>query len=214
MALSPEQIDARRHAARKREIVDRILPVIEQELAEGGSYVNLKVESILLRAPLSRATFYRYFKDKNDLLLALIEPVLEDVRVAAIRPWDRVAAPTRTELQHELRRNFDIYRPHIPLLNALVEVSYSDSELRARFQQGFAEVTETIARHIADGQRAGFIRPDLLPAETAGWITWMAERGMSQLVAAADAAGIDRLAESLGTMVWYTVYAGPDDGEG
>jgi hypothetical protein len=35
----------------------------------------------------------------------------------------------------------------------------------------------------------------------------MAERGMTQLVAAADSATRDRLAESLATMVWSTIYA-------
>jgi AcrR family transcriptional regulator len=207
MSLSHEDIEARRHDARKREIVERLLPLVERRIAEDGSFVTLKLEDLLQDALLSRTTFYRYFKDKNELLLALIVPVLNDVRLAAIRPFDRAAAPTRTELQAELRRNFDIYRPHIPLLNALVEVSYSDPTIREQFQQGFRDVHETIAEHIAHGQRDGFIRPDVLPQETAAWITWMAERGMTQLVAPADADGLDRLAESLATMVWSTVYA-------
>jgi TetR/AcrR family transcriptional regulator, ethionamide resistance regulator len=205
--LTQADVEARRYAARRRELVERLLPVVEEKLGEGASYLNLKVESILQDALLSRSTFYRYFKDKGELLLALTEPVLEDVRAAAIRPWDRTAAPTRAELQAELRQNFDLYRRHIPLLNALVEVSYSVPEVRASFERGFGEVQETIARHIAEGQRAGFIRDDVLAAETAGWITWMAERGMAQLVARADDPGIDRLAESLATMVWQTVYA-------
>jgi AcrR family transcriptional regulator len=207
MPLTPKEIDARRHGARKRELVERLLPVVEQKVAEDGSYLTLKLDSILRDALLSRSSFYRYFKDRNELLLALIEPVLNDVRAAAIGPFDRVAAPTRAELQAELRRNFDMYRPHIPLLNALVEASYSDPSVREQFEQGFAGVHETIAEHIAQGQRRGFVRPDVLPGETAAWITWMAERGMSQLVASADATGLDRLAESLATMVWYTIYA-------
>jgi hypothetical protein len=34
----------------------------------------------------------------------------------------------------------------------------------------------------------------------------MAERGMTQLVAVADAPGRERLAESLAVMVWYALY--------
>jgi TetR/AcrR family transcriptional regulator, ethionamide resistance regulator len=205
--LRPEEIDARRYAARRQEITQRILPIVEQRLSAEGSYVTLKVEEILQDASLSRSTFYRYFKDKNELLLALIEPVLEDVRVAAIRPLARTSAPTRAELQADLAANFEVYLPHIPLLNALVEVSYSDPDIRARFKQGFAEVHETIAVHIANGQAAGFIRSDLRPNETAAWITWMAERGMSQLVAPADELMRANLAEGLAAMVWYTLYA-------
>jgi AcrR family transcriptional regulator len=204
--LSPEEVDARRHAARRQEITQRILPIVEQRLSADGSYVTLKVEEILQEASLSRSTFYRYFKDKNELLLALIEPVLEDVRVAATRPLARTSAPTKAQLEADLAANFDVYLPHIPLLNALVEVSYSDPEIRARFQQGFAGVHDTIAGHIADGQAAGFIRPELRPGETAAWITWMAERGMTQLVAPADGTAQARLAESLATIVWHTLY--------
>ena len=204
--MTQEEIDARRYAARRDEIVQRTLPVVEHLLSEGGSYVTLKVEQILRDASLSRSTFYRYFKDKNELLAALIEPVLEDVRLAAIRPLARTCAPTKAQLQTDLSANFEVYRPHIPLLNALVEVSYSDPEIRARFQQGFAGVHETIAGHIRDGQGAGFVRPDVRPSETAAWITWMAERGMTQLVAVADAPGRERLAESLAAMVWHALY--------
>jgi hypothetical protein len=78
--------------------------------------------------------------------------------------------------------------------------------VREQFELGFAGVHETIAEHIAEGQRRGFIRPEVLPNETAAWITWMAERGMTQLVASADVTALDRLAESLATMVWYTIY--------
>jgi AcrR family transcriptional regulator len=204
--LSPEEVDARRYAARRREIVERVLPVVEARLSAEGGFRNLPVDHILHEASLSRSTFYRYFKDKNELLLALIDPVLEDVRTAATVPFDRTSAPGREELQDALRQNFDIYRPHIPLLNALVEVSYSDPAIRRHFEHGFTEVHRTIADHIGRGQRAGFIRADVRPAQTAAWITWMAERGMTQLVAHADAEERDRLAESLATMVWHTLY--------
>jgi AcrR family transcriptional regulator len=207
MAMTQKEVEARRHAARRRELVERLLPVVEARLNEGGSFVNLKVEDLLGDAAVSRSTFYRYFKDKNELLLALTEPVLEDVRVAAIQPFERTAAPTLDQLQDELRRNFDLYRQHIPLLNALVEVSYSVPEIRALFERGFTEIHTTIARNIERGQRAGFIRSDVLPEETAAWITWMAERGMAQLVYSANARGRDRLAESLANLVWQTLYA-------
>jgi len=168
--------------------------------------MQLTDEEIEVRRHEARTREIVERKDKNDLVLALTEPVLEDVRKAAIRPFDRSAAPTLGELQAELRANFDIYRPHIPLLNALVELSYSDPAVREVFQQGFEDVHGTIAAHIAKGQRAGFVRPDIFAAETAAWITWMAERGMSQLVAGADPRRLDRLAKSLATMVWLTVY--------
>jgi TetR/AcrR family transcriptional regulator, ethionamide resistance regulator len=207
VALSQEQVDARRFAARKREIVERLLPVVEQMLRERGSYVALRLDDILPEAALSRSTFYRYFRDKNELLLALIDPVLEDVRAAATGPLNLTSAPEWRDLQADLRRNFDRYNVHIPLLNAVVEMSYSDPEIGAQFRNGFAQIQDTITEQITRGQKAGFIRPDILPAQTAAWISWMAERGNAQLVPGADAAERDRLAESFAKMVWYTLFA-------
>jgi len=204
--LSAEEINQRRVAARRREIAERLLPGVEKLLEREG-YGTLTVEVILDGSGLSRATFYRHFRDKNDLLLALSEPALEDVRTAAIRPWERTNAPTLKELQATLREHFDIYRPHIPLLNALVEVARSEPAARERFEAGFADVQKTIAQHIVAGQSAGYIRPEVLADETAAWITWMAERGMGQLVPTAGDERLERLAESLATMVWRTIYA-------
>jgi AcrR family transcriptional regulator len=204
--LNHELVKARRHEARKHEIVERVLPVVEHHLQRAGSYAALRLEDVFRDALLSRSTFYRYFRDRCDLLLALIPPVLEDVRRAAIRPFDRDAAPTLVALQAELRRNFDIYRPHIPLLNALAEASYSTPRVSEQFERGFDEVRSAIAERLANGQRAGFVRPELLPDETAAWITWMAERGMSRLVSGADPERVNRLAESLAAMVWHAVY--------
>ena len=47
---------------------------------------------------------------------------------------------------------------------------------------------------------------DVLSHETAGWIVWMAERGMAQLAATADDATLERLAESISTLIWSTFY--------
>jgi hypothetical protein len=98
------------------------------------------------------------------------------------------------------------YRPHIPLLAAMIEASTYDARAREHFLAGFGEIRAGVAAHIADGQEAGYVHRDLPAWETAGWITWMAERGMSELVTEADAATLERLAESLTAIVWRAIY--------
>ena len=52
------------------------------------------------------------------------------------------------------------------------------------------------------------VRKSIDADAAAGWITWMAERGMNQLVPTADVATRRKLATSMATIVWYGVYDG------
>jgi AcrR family transcriptional regulator len=204
--LTAEEIDARRHAARRRELIERSLPEVEALLARGGGFLNVTLEEILASAGMSRTSFYRYFTDKNELLVALIEPVIADVLLAAARPMLIAPPVTLGELERVMRETIAIYAPHVDLLGAMVEVAAYDSVVNARFRAGFDAASAQIAEGIRSGQRDGYIRTTLHPDEMAGWITWMSERGMSQLVRGADDATLDRLASSVAAILWHTFY--------
>ena len=206
--LTADEIDARRHESRKRELVERILPQVEELLEAAGGYVHLRVEEILQRAGMSRSTFYRYFKDKNDLLLALSEPALREIRTAALRTWELGPDVTFGQFEAELYRTMEAYRPHVALMNALVEVSTYDERVKELFGGFFAELRAAIAAHIRLVQQQGKVRTGIDADAAAGWITWMAERGMNQLVPSADASTRRKLATSMATIVWHGVYAG------
>ena len=204
--LTADEIDARRHDARKRELVERILPMVEELLEAAGGYVHLTVEEILQNAGLSRSTFYRYFKDKNELLLALSEPALREIRTVAVRTWELGPDVTFDQFEAELYRTMEAYRPHVALMSALVEVSTYDARVQQLFAAFFEEIRAAIAAHIRLEQKRGVVRAGIDADAAAGWITWMAERGMNQLVPAADAATRRKLATSMATIVWHGVY--------
>jgi TetR/AcrR family transcriptional regulator, ethionamide resistance regulator len=206
--LTAHEIDARRHEARKRELVERILPQVEELLEAAGGYVHLRVEEILQRAGMSRSTFYRYFKDKNDLLLALSEPALREIRTAALRTWELGPDVTFAQFEADLYRTMEAYRPHVALMSALVEVSTYDERVKGLFGGFFGELRAAIAAHIRLEQRHGKVRRGIDADAAAGWITWMAERGMNQLVPTADTATRRKLATSMATIVWHGVYEG------
>ena len=208
--VTAADVEARRHAARKQEIVGRLLPVVEQLIDHGESYLNLPLEDILKASSLSRTTFYRYFKDKYELLLALSEPALEQVMDAATHPWRLGAHVTQAGLEAELRRTIEVYRPHVALMEAMLEAATYDARVKEQWRSGFESVKAAITEHLVHGQEQGFIRAELHPEETAGWLTWMGERGMTELVPGAGEATVQRLAESLAAIVWNAIYAHPD----
>ena len=90
----------------------------------------------------------------------------------------------------------------------MFEVATYDPQTKQQLQEAFGGLRDIVAEHLALGQRHGFVRPGLHPEETAGWITWMAERGLHQLVAEADPAHTDRLIESLADVIWFTAFEG------
>jgi hypothetical protein len=65
-----------------------------------------------------------------------------------------------------------------------------------------------VAGHISTGQKEGFVHKNLDPERTAAWLTWMAERGLYQLVASARPAELEKLLTAMTDITWNTLYAG------
>ena len=53
--------------------------VVEGLLHEQDSYLNLSVEQIIDAGGMSRSTFYRYFDDKAELIVALADNAMADI---------------------------------------------------------------------------------------------------------------------------------------
>jgi TetR/AcrR family transcriptional regulator, ethionamide resistance regulator len=195
-------------AQRREEIRDLLRSAVEELMADGESYTELSVERIVRAAGISRATFYVYFEDKGDLLRALADDFVERMLEAASEWWSLPPDATRADLRTALNAIFDAYRPHKVIAAAVVEVSSYDANLRALFGDLLERVIGAVAAHVETGQEHGFVEPELDPQRTAAWLTWMAERGLYQLVAPAGPAATERLLDALTDIVWNTLYRG------
>lgn len=177
-------------------------------MANDESYTELSVERIVREAGISRATFYVYFEDKGDLLRALAEDFIERLLVAAANWWQLPADATKADLRTAMQAIFDAYIPHKVVMAAVVEVASYDASLRSLFGDLLDRTIAKVAEHIEGGQKEGFVATDLDPLRTAAWLTWMAERGLYQLVAPATPAASERLLDALTDITWNTLYAG------
>lgn len=204
------EINDRRRDARRRELAERILSAVEGLLSV-EKFTALTVDQILAASGVSRTTFYRHFSDKTELLMAISEPVLDSINRAAMNAWRLDSDLTITRLERDIAETIEVYLPHVSLFSAMAEAATYDSRVQAQFRAGMDRVHGSLAARVADGQAAGYLRPDLSAWETAGWITWMAERGMSQLVTTATEQERKRLVESLARLVCYGLYR--PDGE-
>jgi AcrR family transcriptional regulator len=197
-----------RQARRRARVVKRLIAVVEDLLREESSYLELKVEDIIQRGEMARSTFYSYFDDKADLLIALSDTATTDILRAAQGIWELPADATHDQVAAAVQHTIETYLPHTRLMTAMVEVATYNTEVRDRFHAAYARAQKAATEHIQAGQAAGFIRPELPPEETAGWLTWMAERGMHELVQHANRAQLRRLEASFTAILWFTLYHG------
>lgn len=207
MASVTRSSSSRRSARRKR-IVEQLLQIVEEILADGESYADISVERLITEAGMSRSTFYVYFEDKGALLLALAEDVVQQLVVTAGEWWSLPHDLERDTLEKTLRGIVETYRRHAPMWAALIDGAAYDPRVRESFRQVVDASAKGLEQHIKAGQRAGSVREDLDAARTAQWLTWMTERGLYQLLPGAGAAEVTRLVKAQTSIVWYTLYAG------
>lgn len=192
---------------RRDEIRNRILVVVEERLAAGESFTELSVERIVSLAGVSRSTFYVYFEDKGQLLRAWLTDITEDLDDAAMRWWNLSPEASYDDLEAALRGVVDAYHPHLRLMSAAFDAAAYDPSVREAVLALMAHNTAGLRKHIRDGQHRGFVDATLAAAEVAEWLTWMAERGLHQLIRDAEDSAIDRHVAAYTSIVWNTLYA-------
>ncbi|MCW3011489.1 MAG: Transcriptional regulator, TetR family [Solirubrobacterales bacterium] len=192
---------------RRDEARQRLLDVVERLLDEGESFTELSVERLVQEAGMSRSTFYVYFEDKGDLLRAWFAEITAEIADSAKGWWAIGADASREDVAAALEHVVRTYRPHTTLMAATYDAAAYDASVRKLVEEMMAGNMAGLRKHIRAGQKAGWVDPVLPAAETAAWLTWMAERGFHQLVRGADDSDFERLLDGYVAIVWNTLYA-------
>src|SRR5436189_191012 len=164
-------------AARRAELRERLLEVVERLLAQGESFTEMSVEQLVSEAGLSRSTFYVYFEDKGDLLSEWLGDIINQVAESSQQWYSLSTDATREDLRRALAHVVQTYAPHTTLMAAVLDASTYDPSVREGVTEIMNRNVAGLRHHIREGQKAGFVDPKLLPQETAEWLAWMAERG-------------------------------------
>jgi AcrR family transcriptional regulator len=197
----------RTRAERRAEIRRQLLVAVERLLAEGETFTELSVERLVSEGGISRSTFYVYFEDKGDLLRGWFEDIRAGLNVAADRWW-RLGPGTRYEdIRDVLADVVTAYRPHSALMAATFDTAAYDANVRELVEEMMSANAAGLRKHIRVGQSEGFVDPGIPPGETASWLTWMAERGLHQLVSSANNGELEELIDAYARIIWNTLYA-------
>jgi AcrR family transcriptional regulator len=180
--------------------------VVEDLVENGARYADLSVEAIITAGGISRSTFYVYFDDKGDLLVAMAQDVIGDLLADGASWWELPVDATREDLHKALRVPIDTYRKHRTILGTVAETAAYDPRVREQQRKLIDQVVAALTNYIGDAQRAEVADVHLDAARTAQWLIWMIERGLYQLVGSADDEEVERQLDALTEIVWRVVY--------
>jgi AcrR family transcriptional regulator len=164
---------AQQQAAMRAEIVDAAFA----EFSERG-YHQTGIADIAKRLGIGHGTFYRYFRNKRDILEHVVDSLVARLE-AALSAENAPDVPTTLD---EYRRQAERIGDAIGEIFAadpraarmlLFESTSIDPELTDRVLGMFDLAGETAAEYLRNGVRRGYMRADLDIANTADAITGM-----------------------------------------
>ncbi|MFD5258304.1 TetR/AcrR family transcriptional regulator [Streptomyces bobili] len=141
-------------------------------LFAGRGYAGVRVTDITEAAGLSPGAFYRYFKDRRELMLVLLRELTDEAFDFVRVPW-RAEDPMFSVLR-STQLYFEFYGRHSALFGLLVELSQTDPEV-AEIWAGsrrvfYSRIAQSLRREVA----AGRLRVDVdvdVAAELLGGMT-------------------------------------------
>lgn len=124
-------------------------------------YANARITDITSQARLSQGSFYRYFLDKEDVLIELLDDLLHEVVTVARDSW-AAENPLRS-VRVTTEKYLGFYEANRDLYAILIEVAQSSERVRGMWLQARGEFYSRIARMVRRAQAEGIARPEVDP---------------------------------------------------
>jgi AcrR family transcriptional regulator len=185
-------------AARRRRILQAAGELLRHASAEA-----LPIEDIIRRAGIGRATFYRYFSSKEELIFECFEEALSilDLRLKAAAD---AAADPPDELRRMIEALIEVQAEHFAPLRLLAR---SRSELSRRWREALramrARVLALLRANLQRGMRTGHYRADIDPEATPVLLNGMVRAGLMHL----PEVPVPRLTGAIATLLLQGVLA-------
>ena len=193
----------RRGAATRRRLLDATATMLETHGVR-----DLRVVDIAREVGTSPATFYQYFRDVEEAVLALAEEVGEraaPVDELLVRSWTgRDGLDTARHMVDEFLHYWDGHRAVLRTRNLAAQEG--DQRFRRVRNASLQPITEHVAAKIVDAQANGRVSDQLAPMAAASALVSMLER-MAAFHRDLEAIDVSRddLVEATARIVYQTV---------
>ena len=140
----------------------RLLAAARELFIEGG-YANATVGHIVERAGVSRPSFYTYFDDRKEIIVALAAEMARDFHGAALGPLldDPATRTPESILRARVTTYLQAFRANDGLVQAWMQAAtmYPEiAEVRRRIQDS---VMEAVSLQLQQAQERGMLDPDI-----------------------------------------------------
>nr|WP_202506103.1 TetR/AcrR family transcriptional regulator [Amycolatopsis rubida] len=176
-----------------------ILDAAEQQLNSTGG-AGMTVATIAQDAGITRGALYFYFGSKNEVLAALVERTVTELR-AEVDAVDTAASAPGDAVRQGIERTARMWREHGTVMRTAVELSPSVPAIDQAWRSAVIALADTMG---GVAERAGL--PSGTAAEVAAALVWMTERVFYQAFVADSS--LDDAAATL-TRVWLSALGIP-----
>lgn len=201
--------DRREHGRRRskrNETRDQLLIAMQAMLESGESFSQISVERLTTEVGMSRTRFYMYFEDLGDLLYAAYASRIVHSKELLSGWWQSDGSIERAQMRRTLGEFVRFRAKNVVLSRAMYARAVTDPNARRSIDALCQRSIEELRDVIATAQTRGSVDSTLDAQAIAGWLGWLLERGVDQLVQDAGPAQLRRVSDSLTTIVWNTLY--------
>jgi TetR/AcrR family transcriptional regulator, fatty acid metabolism regulator protein len=141
---------------------EQILKVAEKMFSMNG-YHETFVEDIIKEAKIGKGTYYRYFKNKEDIYITLLKKVLLGWEENAFINPVQLKSDNIADLFKELiKRSLKFFFENNDLCNIYLCVNRGNDQLFKPYINRFEkQMLEHITTYLKEGIKLGFVRKDL-----------------------------------------------------
>jgi TetR/AcrR family transcriptional regulator, ethionamide resistance regulator len=180
-----------------------ILATAERLLAD-KKFADISVDDLAKGAGLSRPTFYFYFASKEAVLLALLDPLIQEADKGFDGAIESLPADPRRAFREGIRIFFTAFGSHSVVARAGTEALASSPDIRAIWSAFMQKWINQTAALIEYERRRGAAPDNIGALDLATSLNLMNERAMTATLVAEDGAvAQDRIVETL-AHIWLT----------
>lgn len=189
-----------------RDLRDRLLEAGNAVFSEVG-YTGATVDDFIARAATSRATFYRYFRNKDDLFNELGRACFRDMK-AIVEELSRARADTidESEIEAVLRQYRALHAQHAGVIRAWWErVARLDPKIPEEEGHVFNRLVEGLTQFVSHARAESSVAPEV----QAALLYLLMEASYAAVTSRWSRVDPDALAPTLARMI-HRAYLGAD----